>query len=319
MINMINSKVKFLAIALAIVGLIDLNGSPASAAPQCNTLFAGQTTNVGTVCVDNDLSNLTVTYTTVDGWKLEETHLFVGSSLTEVPKTQTGNPKIGLFPYGTDSLPANTTTSTITIPIGDFGAGGTACASKTLTLAAHAVVAKVNSDGSIRRETAWGSGTRFATKGSWATYFTYQTQCPATPPAACTGANETAYALGQTTFIELGLTNSRWGWQLTVPTGTSTTTAVYAGAAQNDLSKGTNVGTLQYQYTGSTLVLNFTLNSGWLMTQTHVFAGSNDVSTIAPGKYGHQHNLAFATSDSYSIDITGDPIYVVFHAVVCKQ
>lgn len=316
---MMNNGFKTFAIALAAVGLTYLNSSPVLAAPQCNTLFAGQTTNVGTICVDNDLLNLTVTYTTVSGWTLEETHLFVGTSYTDVPKTQTGNPKVGLFPYGSDSVSAGTTTSVITIPLGDFGAGGTPCVSKQLTLAGHAVVAKVNSDGSIRRETAWGSGTRFTTKGSWATYFIYQTQCPSAPPAACTGANETAFALGQTTFIELGLTNSRWGWQLTVPAGTSMTTSVHAGAAQNDLTKGANVGTLQYQYTGSTLVLNFMLNAGWLMTQTHVFAGSNDVTTIAPGKYGHQHNLQFATSDSYSIPISGDPIYVVFHAVVCRQ
>ncbi|MEY4706086.1 MAG: hypothetical protein RL042_2291 [Nitrospirota bacterium] len=315
---MINSKVKFLAIAIATVGLIHLNSSPSSAAQQCNILYAGQTTNVGTICVDNDLSNLSVTYTTIDAWTLEETHLFVGSSLTEVPRTQTGNPKIGLFPFGADSLAAGTTTSTITIPLGDFGAGGTPCLAKDLIVAAHAVVVKVNSDGSIRRETAWGNGSRFATKGSWATYFTYRTQCPSASPVACTGANQTAYALGQTTFIELGLTNSRWGWQLTVPVG-SATAQVYAGAAQNDITKGTNVGTLQYQYTGSHLILNFMLNAGWLMTQTHVFAGSNDVITIAPGQYGHQHNLQFATSDSYSIPINGDPIYVVFHAVVCKQ
>ncbi|WP_455376959.1 hypothetical protein [Petrachloros mirabilis] len=315
----VDTRVKFLITAIATVGLMHLNGSPASAAPQCNILYAGQTTNVGTVCVDNDLSNLTVTYTTANGWTLEETHLFVGMSSADVPKTQTGNPKIGLFPYGADSLAAGTTTSTITIPLGDFGAGGTPCVSKTLTVAAHAVVVKVNSDGSIRRETAWGNGTRFTTKGSWATYFTYQTQCPSTPPAACTGANETAYAFGPTTFIELGLTNSRWGWQLTVPAGTNTTTPVYAGAGQNDITKGTNIGTLQYQYTGSQLILNFMLNAGWLMTQTHVFAGSNDVSTIAPGQYGHQHSLQFATSDSYSISISGDPIYVVFHAVVCRQ
>jgi hypothetical protein len=316
----INSKVKFLVIAIVTVGPMYLNGSPASAAPQCNTLYAGQTTNVGTVCVDNDFYDLSVTYTTVDGWRLEETHLFEGMSYTEAPRTKTGNPKIGQFPRGENNLPGNTTTSTIKTPLGEFGAGGTSpCRAIQLTIAAHAVVAKINSDGSIRREAAWGHGTRFATKGSWATYFTYQTQCPSTTPAACTGAKETAYAFGDTTFIELGLTDSRWGWQVTVPAGTNATVPVYAGAAQNDLTKGTNVGTLQYQYTGSQLILNFMLNAGWLMTQTHVFAGSNDAITIAPGKYGHQHSLQFATSDSYSIPISGDPIYVVFHAVICKQ
>jgi hypothetical protein len=55
---------------------------------QCQTLWAKQTIPVGSVCVDADQKNpdqLIVAYTTMDGWKLEEAHLWIGRNVSLLP------------------------------------------------------------------------------------------------------------------------------------------------------------------------------------------------------------------------------------------
>ena len=42
----------------------------------CRTLFAGQTIDVGTVCLETDAHFLYITYETTGGWLLNEVHLF---------------------------------------------------------------------------------------------------------------------------------------------------------------------------------------------------------------------------------------------------
>jgi len=75
------------------------------------TLFAGQTINAGTVSyddIDTDNDNqedaLQITYSTTGGWELTEVHFFIGSSLSEMPTTKSGNPQIGLFPYSSGNI-----------------------------------------------------------------------------------------------------------------------------------------------------------------------------------------------------------------------
>ncbi len=311
-----SNALRLLVVACSVVVGLTGFALPALAAPQCQTLYAGQTIVAGTVCVDNDASNLTVTYQTTGGWTLDETHLWLGTDLSTMPRTASGNPKVGLFPYKSEGLPNGTTTYTFTLPLGDFKV---ACRQQLL-VAAHAVVKMVNADGSIRTETGWGAGTRLTAKGNWATYFSYTVQCapPPPPPLTC-GPNETAYAFGDQTFIDLGITTSRWGWQITVPAGTTATAPIYAGAGQNDITKGTHVGALSYQYTGAVLTVSFNMFPGFVMDETHVYAGASTVPTISPGRYGNQHDLTAAASDTYVIPVTGDTIYLVAHAVVCKR
>jgi hypothetical protein len=47
-----------------------------------------------------------------------------------------------------------------------------------------------------------------------------------------------------------GIDANRWGWQLAVDNRDEFTVPVYADARQNDISKGTNVGTLSVKRTG---------------------------------------------------------------------
>jgi hypothetical protein len=83
-----------------------------------------------------------VKYTTTE-CSIIETHLWVGTDLADVPRTKTGNPKIGLFPYATYDEAG---TKEVIYEI-DVSSG-------TYYVLAHAVV----DCPCIGIETAWGEG-----------------------------------------------------------------------------------------------------------------------------------------------------------------
>lgn len=135
------------------------------------TLVAGQTINSGTVKVTNDNDFIYVTYTTVNGWLLTQTHLYVGNCAA-IPVNNQGNPVPGQFPYGNNH---NYITSyTYQVPISAIGAGNCAC------VAAHAVVVKLNAAGQVvEQQTGWGNGTRInPNSGNWGMKFEYCTCIP---------------------------------------------------------------------------------------------------------------------------------------------
>lgn len=167
-----------------------LSAAPALASTVCGTptittLFAGQTINAGSVQVSNDATNLYVEYTTIDGWRLSETHLAIATTLAGIPQTKSGNPKVGNFPYKRTYNP--TVTSDVYIFALDqlavsLGLDRFTCGVSSLVIAAHAVVVKLDGGGTvIGQETGWGSGPGFP-GANWATYFNYTVQCCAPPP-----------------------------------------------------------------------------------------------------------------------------------------
>lgn len=284
---------------------------------QCTTLFAGQTIDAGSVCVSVDSDNLVVSYATTGGWHLTEAHLWVGDDLANMPRTQTGNPQIGRFPYKSGDI-TGATSYTFNIPLTSLGSGD--LCGHTLALAAHAALRKLSDGGGYQTETGWGAGSPINDGGSWATYFNYTIACDVPPPPPPpTLTCDTAYALGNTTFIDLGLTQSRWGWQIGPLVPGTYTQPIYAGAAQNDITKGSLAGQLTVVYDGSTAKVDYAANPGYVLDETHLYVGTSNVTTIAPGKYGNTHDLTSATSDSFSVGgFGGEPIYVVAHAVSCR-
>jgi hypothetical protein len=140
----------------------------------CHDLIAGQHHLAGEVCITNDGTSLTVTYTTTGGWSLAATHLAVskdapGSGAWTAKKWQNkaGNPAPGQFPHK-GAHPNGTATVTYSVPIASLAA----TAGTGLFVAAHADVVRVV-DGVAQKEGAWAAGDRFVPKGSWATYTRY--------------------------------------------------------------------------------------------------------------------------------------------------
>lgn len=145
-----------------------VGSTDANAGEGCVPLLAGQTIDVGTVCVEFVDEQLRVTYTMDDGWELTEAHLWAGESLEDLPQTQKGNPIVGHFPYHSCDITPTTSYS--------FYVDISSC-NQVLYVAAHAEVRMDEGDGTYLTESAWGGGTRIVEKGNWATYFTVETEC----------------------------------------------------------------------------------------------------------------------------------------------
>lgn len=135
------------------------------------TLFAGQTTDVGTLDlteVDTDKDGLndavSVTYSLTNGWLISELHFWAGVTLADMPQTKNGNPQIGKFPYNIAEA-SGMSSYTLVIPFESLNY--TDCEA-TYVAAAHASVYSGS-----RKETAWAAGTEMNVKGSWATYFDF--------------------------------------------------------------------------------------------------------------------------------------------------
>lgn len=138
-------------------------------------LMAGQHILVGKVAfneVDTDgdgtLDAMEVCYVIENNdWQIMEIHFAIGSSLSDIPRNNAGNPMIGHFPY--HFHPAGVSSYCFTIPFSEaFDCGGNYIA------AAHAVVKRTSGN---KTETAWGKGTRFVPKGNWAMYFGVSVEC----------------------------------------------------------------------------------------------------------------------------------------------
>lgn len=298
----------------------------------CTDLIAGQNEVAGIVCVTAGDDGVCISYVTSGGWVLEGTHVWAGTNLGDMPQNRKGNPKVGLFPYGDDALPAGSTFYEVCITYEELGLTREAiCAEPdgvVLHYAAHAVVSKVVDGEVVQTETGWANGDPIVDRGSWAMSNSVVLTCddnPPPPPLDC----ETAFAVGDTTLNSLSdplnpddWLTQRWGWQIgPLAKGESYFTEIYAGAGQNDLSKGTLVGYLDISYLDdNTLVATYQMLEGFTMSETHLYVGDTDTPTAAPGQFGNTHDdLDHVSSDTFLIDVSGlQTVYVVAHAVVCE-
>jgi hypothetical protein len=164
---------------LALIGL-----GPTIAAAQdvsyVTDLLAGQEMKVGTVTADyydiaggDDYIKITFEITNIS-WALNETHVDVQTAYEDFPLGKKANPKVGNFAYLNDSHKPGEITYTY-IVYGEW-------TNTTLYVAAQAVVNNytyyINETGVpiyyYRYESAWGNGTQFNEKKSWAMYFTVE-------------------------------------------------------------------------------------------------------------------------------------------------
>lgn len=313
----------------------------------CTMLLAGQTINAGNVCLEDIDTNgdyiddtLVVTYTTTGGWELVEVHFWIGTALSQMPVTRTGNPIPGHFPYSSGNITGQTTYS-FNIPFSAFGFN---CDNTLLYAAAHAALRKLKPDGTYQTETGWGNGERIVAKGNWATYFTFRIKCDSPPPEP--DGCETVFANGGASALcfinDLDFhpwnipdgTFERWGWTNGPLAPGSYIFNLYAGAAHCDVSRGTLVGTLTVVYASGTANVTYTMNPGFSLNETHLYVGSDILPkhckgspghpnyecdwTVAPGQFPYKHNnLGGATSDSYTVAGLSGNIFVVAHAVAC--
>jgi hypothetical protein len=267
-----------------LLGLFVTAAAAPGLAQTCGTttwnLIAGQTIDVGSVTVSNDATNLYVTYKLdYPGAYFGTLHLWAGSDLTNVPSNPQGTPIPGQFPYHYTPPNQTTTEYTFSIPLASLGIQDvtTVCGLR-LFVVTHAEVNNVNGN----NETAFG-GDKPGTGPRWWFYGEYFICCDFGPPPI--GECKTAFGKGGWVFTtdaksnpenlpSLRLIRNRWGWAINLSAPGTTTYDIWAGAGLNDIANGTKVGTLTVEWDGSFAKVTYTLSSGFVMKEVHIYAGS---------------------------------------------
>ncbi|QED37549.1 hypothetical protein FK178_07335 [Antarcticibacterium arcticum] len=143
-------------------------------------------------------------------------------------------------------------------------------------------------------------------------YFAYCFECEQDEPGdVC----ESAYAYSpnptETLVARYGgrPSNQNWGWfnyvDIAGP-GQYETLDIYAAAGQNDISKGTWVGTVRVYYDGST---TFYPADDFSFSNIHVYIGETMPTTrLAPGHF-----------ESSSTAVSGGDFYVIIHLEACAD
>jgi len=162
---------------------------------QVSTLWAGKTINVGTVTVSNDEDNLYVTYETTGDWRLEEVQLYV---LDDEP-TERLIP--GQAPYKSGNI-SYVTSYTFVVPFDGLGFEAV-CDETMLWLQAHAAVVKIVDGVVVQSETAYGGDITDPSNGSWYGNITYVVQCCNGGEPCYEFMDETAWAAG-TRYVSRG-------------------------------------------------------------------------------------------------------------------
>jgi len=333
--TMRNAVVIAAALLVAGAGLGFAQTPTCTPGPATWTLTAGQTIDVGTVTVNNDATNLYVTYTlTYPNATFGTLHLWVGNDLTNVPAVSNGpnagTPIPGQFPYQYTNDPDWTLTSyTFTVPLASLSITDvTGACPLTLYVVTHAEV-DLDGDGGGDHETAFGgdlpgSGPRWWFYGAYCLLCDFDYQV--------TYSCETAFAKGGYVFVtdkksnpeklpSLNLTRNRWGWAINLTATGTTTYDIWAGAGLNKTANGTKVGTLTVNWDGAYATVTYALTAPFVMGEVHIYAGDSKPTTTAPGQYG---NLAYfdPKTGTYSTtipvsDTDGDGVWIIAHAVSC--
>lgn len=283
------------------------------------TLWAGQTINAGTLEVANNDSDLIVTYNTTGVFGT--LHLWVGSDLTLLPKNSQGTPVNGKFPHVSDASGASTYKFTIPLKSISFYEK---CGSN-IYVVAHA---EVSLNG--KNETAYAGSIPGTGTNRWYYYDSYTVACCEVAPVVLVEKLGTAFAKGNYVFTtdkksnpenlpSLKLTNNRWGWAINLKTAGSGTYELWAGAGLNYTSKGKLVGFVKVNFTGTSVILNYTILPGYSVEESHIYAGDLKPVTLAPGQYGNTYYFnPFVSEFTASIDVTdtnGDGVWLIVHAV----
>ena len=137
------------------------------------------------------------------------------------------------------------------------------------------------------------------------------------------GACETAFMFGDTPINSFDNVN-RWGWAelFDDADGNSQTFEIWAGAGQNDTSKGTHVGdaTVTLNEDGD-VELDIDIFSGYSFDELHVNLSEDQPSgntAKAPGQYNRNGEVsADVTEYTFDFNNTDGDFWIIVHAVAC--
>ncbi len=113
-------------------------------------------------------------------------------------------------------------------------------------------------------------------------------------PVQLEAKGETAWAYGETTFIDEGIGNS-WGWIFNYTIGDSPVSQkIWAGAGQNNTDNGEHVGWVtveELELEGiDYLVVKYDFFAGVEFKKAHLYVGDENPPTAAPGLFNYHSN-----------------------------
>ena len=125
---------------------------------------------------------------------------------------------------------------------------------------------------------------------------------------------ETAWAFGNNKNMDF-VNSKNWGWNIgPITEGYHEVHLLYAGAANNDISKGTLVGEVHIHYTDGKVHVMYHMYEGFTLVETHVWIGKTPLPTQRNGRMTDAPG-AFPYKDGAMVEMSG-PVYVAAHAVV---
>ena len=135
----------------------------------------------------------------------------------------------------------------------------------------------------------------------------------------------TAFMFSEDLRINEVTNSNRWGWIEYYESGEgSITRDLYVGAGQNDLSKGTNIGSVTISRSGSMLNFDFDLDGDYEFSELHIHVADTQEEATgvakSPGRYNQNDILTGLEDQSLDIlDDLADDFWVIVHADACDE
>ncbi|MCM8570531.1 hypothetical protein NE848_14140 [Gramella jeungdoensis] len=139
------------------------------------------------------------------------------------------------------------------------------------------------------------------------------------------GACGTAFMFSPDNILINAVTNSnRWGWIELYDVDDSIIRDIYVGAGQNDLDKGTHIGSVTISRDGDNLNFDFELLGDYEFSTLHIHVADTEEEAYSvaksPGRY-NQNGILDGLGDQ-SLDILGDlddDLWIIVHADACDE
>ncbi|TBW26644.1 hypothetical protein [Gramella sp. KN1008] len=136
------------------------------------------------------------------------------------------------------------------------------------------------------------------------------------------GACGTAFMFSEDVRINEVTNSNRWGWIEYYDEDTSITRDIYVGAGQNDLNKGTHIGSVTISRDGDNLNFDFELLGDYEFSTLHIHVADTEEEATsvakAPGRYNQNGILDGLGDQSLDIlDDLDDDFWIIVHADAC--
>lgn len=295
----------------------------------CEILYAGQTIEVGSVCVTVDADEVILDYILENGWTLSEAHAWIGDDMATMPQNRKGNPQIGRFPHSASGL-GGVTQHTFTIPVSQLNVNAETFCEAEIFVAAHGVVSKASGDTGGKKggtEGAWAGSEQLSSGGNWSRIFSFINdfcgggEDPEEPPVVPLAAGcFNVFGRGDaviTPYSPVGVTDTSSAWINTFSS---------SGYIGGDLVSGSgDSGDLIAGMVGANLLavqfsVDLTANPALIVDSANVYVGAaGSFEVVSPLEFGNPiagngTGILYAEIPLSSVPADFD---VVMHAVLC--